>query len=58
MEAKNLWGDLGLDEVIRTPVDVLKEQATLLGTLTNGILHGEVKVHSGGDFLAEMYIRH
>ena len=33
---KNLWGDLPVEETIRTPYVVLKEQANLLTEATNG----------------------
>lgn len=39
---KNLWGELPLAEVIRTPATILREQATLLTEMTNGVLEGEV----------------
>ena len=32
---KNLWGDLPLEENIRTPYVILKEQASLLTETTN-----------------------
>jgi hypothetical protein len=58
MEAQNLWGDLGLEELIRTPVDILKEQANLLSTLTKGILFGDIKINKGtaGEIYLEMSI--
>lgn len=40
---KNLWGELPLAEVIRTPVVILREQANQLTELTNGILQGDVQ---------------
>ena len=48
MEAKSLWGNLGLEEAILTPLDILKEQAAILSTLTNGILYCNIKVNTGG----------
>lgn len=39
---KNLWGELPLAEVIRTPATILREQATLLTEMTKGILEGEI----------------
>lgn len=43
-EVKNLWGDLDLSlkDNIRTPYVILKEQAALLGKLTNNLLIGHV----------------
>jgi hypothetical protein len=58
MEAKNLWGDLELDKPIRTPVTILKEQASVLSALTKGILHGDIEVHTAqvNQFYIKMYI--
>jgi hypothetical protein len=39
---KNLWGDLPKPETIRTPYTILKEQASILSEITNGLLIGEV----------------
>lgn len=39
---KNLWGDLPLEDNIRTPYVILKEQASLLTEATNGLLIGTV----------------
>lgn len=39
---KNLWGELPLAEVTRTPATILREQATQLTELTKGLLEGEV----------------
>jgi hypothetical protein len=47
---KNLWGDLPLASAIRTPVVILREQASELTKLTNGILEGEITTTKvGGD---------
>ena len=40
---KNLWGDLPLQENIRTPYVILKEQGSILTEATDGLLIGEVK---------------
>lgn len=48
MEATNLWGDLGLEEPVKTPTEILKEQAVMLTSLTNGILNGSVSVEGHG----------
>lgn len=50
MEAKNLWGNLQLDEPIRTPTTLLKEQASALNALTKGILYGDVSVEASGSW--------
>ena len=39
---KNLWGDLPIEEAIRTPYVILKEQASILNGATNGLLIGRV----------------
>lgn len=38
----NLWGHLPVEEKIRTPYVILKEQASLLTEMTNGLLLGNV----------------
>lgn len=39
---QNLWGELPLADVSRTPAAILREQATQLTSMTNGILEGNV----------------
>jgi len=57
METKNLWGNLDLDVPLRTPATVLKEQANMLSSITNGVLSGDVRVsQTSKAFLTEMYI--
>ena len=47
-ETENLWGDIPSGANIeRTPVTLLREQASLLGKATNNLLVGEV--HSSSD---------
>ena len=41
---KNLWGELSSYETLRTPYTILKEQASILTEITNGLLMGEVKL--------------
>lgn len=56
---KNLWGELPLTEVLRTPAVILREQATLLTEMTNGLLEGEVvswKVESENPFCLRLSI--
>ena len=43
MTAKDLWGDLPDADQIKTPVDMLKEQANLLGRKTGDKLLGRGK---------------
>ena len=46
---KNLWGKLLVEENIRTPYVILKEQASILTEKTNGLLIGNVsKSNLGG----------
>jgi hypothetical protein len=40
--SKSLWGDLPLADAIRTPIAILREQATILTELTHGLLEGVV----------------
>ena len=49
MSTKNLWGNLTAEESVRTPTNVLKEQAAALTEMTNGILRGRVWVSSKGE---------
>ena len=45
---KNLWGDLPIEDNVRTPYIILKEQASILTEATNRLLIGEVnkRTHS------------
>ena len=48
---KNLWGDLPIEDNVRTPYIILKEQASILTKATNGLLIGEVtKRRLAGDY--------
>jgi len=49
MSTKSLWGQLPATEGIRTPTQVLKEQATVLSDMTSGVLQGDVSVNRTGD---------
>lgn len=42
MSTKSLWGELPPAANIRTPVSILREQATVLAEATRGVLAGEV----------------
>lgn len=57
MVTKNLWGELPDAADIRSPVTILREQASLLTQMTNGTLQGEVYLeNSGGRFSSTLYI--
>ena len=46
----DLWGDLEV-ESLRTPVAIMKEQASLLGIKTNNVLEGKITTQvQGSDF--------
>ncbi len=53
---KNLWGELPNTEAIRTPYTILKEQASMLSEITNGLLIGEV-IHNPKDNFFVMILR-
>jgi len=42
MSAENLWGDLPKAGDLRTPITILREQASVLGDATNNVLVGDV----------------
>ena len=42
MPVKNLWGDLPSGEGIRTPLTILREQASMLGEMTNNLLEAQI----------------
>ncbi len=42
---KNLWGELPEVENVRTPLVILREQASLLTEMTRGVLRGEVRTN-------------
>jgi hypothetical protein len=44
----DLWGAIEGPGVVRTPVSILKEQATLLGKKTNQLLRGRVRTQAYG----------
>jgi hypothetical protein len=47
MPGKSLWGDLSDLEIVRTPKEILKEQADALTEATEGVLVGRVGAASG-----------
>lgn len=49
MASKNLWGQLPAADNIRLPVVVLREQASVLTRLTQGVLEGSVLTSRDGD---------
>jgi len=54
---KNLWGELPNAENIRTPYTILKEQASMLSEITNGLLIGEVVINNQTDNSFGMTLR-
>lgn len=50
---KNLWGELPNPETIRTPYTILKEQASILSEITNGLLIGEVINNQKDEFFVK-----
>jgi hypothetical protein len=57
MSTKSLWGQLPTIEGIRTPTQVLKEQATALTNMTNSVLQGDVSVgREYGNFSIDLNI--
>ncbi|HVM51020.1 MAG TPA: hypothetical protein VMU04_23530 [Candidatus Acidoferrum sp.] len=58
MSDENLWGELPVSEVKRTPVQILKEQASLLTQMTRSVLVGFVgQMESAGDLRYALDIR-
>jgi hypothetical protein len=52
MTTKNLWGDLPLPEKdLRSPKQILSEQAGLLTSATKGKLRGKVEISRDEDYL-------
>jgi len=59
MATQDLWGEFPLEETVRTPLAILREQATLLGQKTENVLQGRVSLgrsRSGNEFVASLYI--
>lgn len=46
MNVANLWGDLKLDQPIRTPAAILQEQCEALRKLTTELVSGEVDIET------------
>ncbi len=44
MPTENLWGELPAVGDLRTPLSILREQATLLSNMTERLLEGSVRV--------------
>ncbi len=56
-ETVDLWSEI-ITEPIRTPLTILKEQATFLEKKTNGILTGEIRSDiKGGSFTHYFYVK-
>jgi len=49
MCAKNMWGNLGELELIKTPTSILREQGSILFDATKGVLTGSPNVQPRGD---------
>jgi hypothetical protein len=58
MPGKSLWGDLSDLEIVRTPKEILKEQADALTEATEGVLVGRVDAAAGpgGSFSNELNV--
>ena len=57
MKSASLWGDFKNLEPVRTPTVILREQAEVLGGLSNYVLYGQVTQRAIRDqFLIELYI--
>ena len=52
---KNLWGELPKPETIRTPYTILKEQASILSEITNGLLIGEITNNHKDNFFVNIF---
>lgn len=48
-DPKNLWGALEFESTSRTPLQILREQAKLLGEATNGVVLGDAHMHPRKD---------
>ena len=44
MNIKSIWGEIPEVDPIKTPLSILKEQASLLGEKTNGLLDGQISI--------------
>ena len=49
MPSDNLWGDLPLTKQLRTPSTILREQAAILESETDGLLIGRVGRQTRGE---------
>ena len=57
MSTENLWGSLTDLPLVRTPTVILREQANLLGPLTEHVLRGVVdQAESFGEFSSTFYV--
>jgi|WetSurMetagenome_2_1015567.scaffolds.fasta_scaffold534762_1 hypothetical protein len=53
----NLWGNYSDLKPIKTPIAIIKEQASVLREITNGILLGSVQVQKGPNNSIEADLR-
>lgn len=58
MTTRNLRGHIPAATAVTTPLTILREQAGLLGELTDGVLEGDVQARRSakGDFTYTLYI--
>ncbi|QQS37335.1 MAG: hypothetical protein IPM56_05100 [Ignavibacteriales bacterium] len=53
MSNDDLWGDLPEVEKIRTPLDILYDQADVISKKTNNLIEGRVAVRDGKSYLVD-----
>jgi hypothetical protein len=46
--SENLWGEIPKKGNLRTPITILREQASILGQVTNNVLQGDVSMGRDG----------
>ncbi len=55
--SRNLWGDFPVEEDVKTPESVLRDQAQILAEATQGLLDGRLEFsQKGSDFDIRFYI--
>jgi hypothetical protein len=54
MNTNNLWGTLPGTDEIKPPIKILREQATVLGDLTNNVLEGRVRTITEGEHIVNL----
>ena len=48
MSAENLWGEIPSTGTLKTPIAILREQAGVLGAMTNNVLEGDASIGRKG----------